>query len=196
MKSLSNKLPFIAIFFLCTACRVGESSAEPFQVVKVEDKYEVKLPNSLTNQDNLYEQASLQYGNRKADFFVAVIDENREEVYDVLYEVLKDSLRVKSKKRFAKKFHLKDYFNICRKGWVEAKMMQPSPKQITETTLNKYPAMVVETTESINGIAVFYVAAVVETPKRYYQIFTWTLESKKGKHYEQMKDIISSFKEL
>ena len=47
MKSLSNKLPFIAIFFLCTACRVGESSAEPFQVVKVEDKYEVKLPTLL-----------------------------------------------------------------------------------------------------------------------------------------------------
>ena len=54
--------------------------------MNIEDKYEVKLPNSLTNQNNLYEQASLQYGDRKTDFFVAVIDENREEVNDLLYE--------------------------------------------------------------------------------------------------------------
>ncbi len=98
-----SKLHFIALFLLTTACRVSENSTEPSQVVNIEDKYEVKLPNSLTNQNNLYEQASLQYGDRKTDFFVAVIDENREEVNDLLYEALKDSLRIRSKKAFCQK---------------------------------------------------------------------------------------------
>ena len=34
-------------------------------------------------------------------------------------------------------------------------MMRPTAKQITETTINKYPAIVVETTEEVNGIGVF-----------------------------------------
>ena len=54
-----SKLHFIALFLLTTACRVSENSTEPSQVVNIEDKYEVKLPNSLTNQNNLYEQASI-----------------------------------------------------------------------------------------------------------------------------------------
>lgn len=114
-----NKLHFITFFLLATACRVSENSSETSQVVNIEGKYEVKLPNSLTNQNNLYEQASLQYGDRKTDFFVAVIDENREELNDVLYEVLKDSLKFVAKKvllksssskiilRFAEKVGLK-----------------------------------------------------------------------------------------
>ena len=191
-----SKLHFIALFLLTTACRVSENSTEPSQVVNIEDKYEVKLPNSLTNQNNLYEQASLQYGDRKTDFFVAVIDENREEVNDLLYEVLKDSLRIRSKKAFAKKFKLRNYFEICRKGWAEANMMRPTAKQITETTINKYPAIVVETTEEVNGMGVFYVVAIIQTKKTYYHICTWTLANKKEKHYKQMKEIINSFKEL
>ena len=75
-------------------------------------------------------------------------------------------------------------------------MMRPTAKQITETTINKYPAIVVETTEEVNGIGVFYVVAIIETKKTYYQIFTWTLANKKEKHYQQMKEIINSFKEL
>jgi len=191
-----NKLYFIVLFLSATACRISENSTESSQVVNIEDKYEVKLPNSLTNQNNLYEQASLQYGDRKTDFFVAVIDENRSEVNDMLYEVLKDSLHIRSKNAFAKKFKLENYFEICKKGWAEANMMRPTAKQITETTINKYPAIVVETTEEVNGIGVFYVVAIIETKKTYYQIFTWTLANKKEKHYQQMKEIINSFKEL
>ena len=191
-----NKLHFITFFLLATACRVSENSSETSQVVNIEGKYEVKLPNSLTNQNNLYEQASLQYGDRKTDFFVAVIDENREELDDVLYEFLKDSLKIRSKKGFAKKFKLKNYFEICKKGWTDANMMHPTAKQITETTINKYPAIVVETTEEMNGMGVFYVVAIIQTKKTYYQIFTWTLANKKEKHYKQMKEIINSFKEL
>ena len=114
----------------------------------------------------------------------------------MLYQVLKDSLHIKNKKAFVKSFGLKDYFSICKKGWAEAKMMRPTDKQITETTINKYPAVVVETTETVNGIGVFYVVAIVETKKTYYQVFTWTLASKKEKNYQQMKDIINSLKEL
>ena len=64
----------------------------------------------------------LQYGDRKTDFFVAVIDENRSEVNDMLYEVLKDSLHIRSKNAFAKSLSLKNYFEICKKGWAEAKL--------------------------------------------------------------------------
>ena len=184
MKRLKRNLHFIFVFLLATACRVSDTSSEATQVVKVEDRYEMTLPNSLTSQNNLYEEASLQYGNGKSELFV------------VLYQVLKDSLHIKNKKAFVKSFGLKDYFSICKKGWAEAKMMRPTDKQITETTINKYPAVVVETTETVNGIGVFYVVAIVETKKTYYQVFTWTLASKKEKNYQQMKDIINSLKEL
>ena len=196
MKRLKRNLHFIFVFLLATACRVSDTSSEATQVVKVEDRYDMTLPNSLTSQNNLYEEASLQYGNGKSELFVAVIDEDRKELNEVLYQVLKDSLHIKNKKAFVKSFGLKDYFSICKKGWAEAKMMRPTDKQITETTINKYPAVVVETTETVNGIGVFYVVAIVETKKTYYQVFTWTLASKKEKNYQQMKDIINSLKEL
>ena len=57
MKRFNQKLPFIFILLLLVSCRATETSV---QVVKVEDKYEMKLPTSLTYQNNLYDQASLQ----------------------------------------------------------------------------------------------------------------------------------------
>ena len=90
----------------------------------------------------------------------------------------------------------KPRYNVCYQGWVEAKMMRPSAAKITTTTIHRLPAMVVETTEQVNGNKVFYIVAVVETEKTYYQIFTWTLDSKKTQNEQQMKEIISSFREL
>ena len=139
---------------------------------------------------------SLQYANPKEAFFVAVIDDNREELTEALFELLKDKLGVQTKKAFAERFRLKDYFDVCYQGWVEAKMMRPSAAKITTTTIHRLPAMVVETTEQVNGNKVFYIVAVVETEKTYYQIFTWTLDSKKTQNEQQMKEIISSFREL
>ena len=74
--------------------------------------------------------------------------------------------------------------------------MRPSAAKITTTTSHRLPAMVVVTTEQVNGNKVFYIVAVVETEKTYYQIFTWTLDSKKTQNEQQMKEIISSFREL
>jgi hypothetical protein len=65
MKRFNQKLPFIFILLLLVSCRATETSV---QVVKVEDKYEMKLPTSLTYQNNLYDQASLQYANPKEAF--------------------------------------------------------------------------------------------------------------------------------
>ena len=193
MKRFNQKLPFIFILLLLVSCRATETSV---QVVKVEDKYEMKLPTSLTYQNNLYDQASLQYANPKEAFFVAVIDDNREELTEALFELLKDKLGVQTKKDCTKRFRLKEYLDVCYEGWVEAKMMRPSAAKITTTTIHRLPAMVVETTEQVNGNKVFYIVAVVETEKTYYQIFTWTLDSKKTQNEQQMKEIISSFREL
>ena len=148
MKRFNQKLPFIFILLLLVSCRATETSV---QVVKVEDKYEMKLPTSLTYQNNLYDQASLQYANPKEVFFVAVIDDNREELTEALFELLKDKLGVQTKKAFAERFRLKDYFDVCYQGWIEAKMMRPSAAKITTTTIHRLPAMVVETTEQVNG---------------------------------------------
>ena len=50
MKRFNQKLPFIFILLLLVSCRATETSV---QIVKVEDKYEMKLPTSLTYQNNL-----------------------------------------------------------------------------------------------------------------------------------------------
>ncbi|WP_454980988.1 hypothetical protein [Capnocytophaga haemolytica] len=196
MRLLKQKVNVLTMLILLTSCRIREGSTDGLQLVKVDDKYEVELPNSFTKRANLYDEASLQYANNRSEVFVAIIDEDRDETNDILYEVLKDSLANTSKKAFLKSFSLNDYFNICKKGWSDAKMMYPAPKEIKKVMINDRPAFVVETTENVNGNEVYYIVAILETDKAYYQIFTWTLDSKKDKYSQQMKDIINSFDEL
>ena len=169
----------IALLFFATLTSCSES--KEVETVAVQDKYTLQLPDYLSEANDLHPDASLQYQNALKEFYVVVIDEQKQGFYDAaaMTDYTAD---------FA------GYHDILKNG-MEAEIDDVKISATVDTQVNGLKAKTLSLTGGIEGIPVYYEIGYLEGKDRFYQIVTWTLESNKDKYKEPMQKIISSFRE-
>jgi hypothetical protein len=150
-----------------------------FKEVKVNNRYSISIPDYLQPCTDLHKDASFQYQNTDKDIYAIVIDERKKtmENYDLDYDI-------------------DLYFNsIAKQPFLETikegKVSPPGRQDI-----NGHKALVADITGKVDGTAVYYRMAVIETPFAFYQILVWTRADNKDKYFPDMVKMIESFKEL
>lgn len=172
-----KKILALCLFTILLSC-----DSKEVQTVTIKNKYTLQLPGFLSKATDLHEDASLQYQNALREFYVVVIDEPKQDFYNIA-ETTED---------FPADFE--GYHQILRSGLEEAiEDIDIAPTK--DTQINGLKAKTFSLTGNIETIPVFYEIAYIEGKDRFYQIVTWTLKDNKEKYSEQMRNILSSFKE-
>ncbi len=179
MKLLSSSLLLLLILSAC-------STATQFNTVNIADKYTLDIPDYLTKTDDLNDDASLQYQNVIRECYTIVIDESKQELYDVIAASLELSEYPQS---------MEGYCALILHGMLDGGGMTDYKLEKNQT-INGLPAQFLSATLEVEGLQVFYKIAMIEGKKDFYQIMTWTLASNAEKQEADMDAILRSFKEL
>jgi len=174
------KLKFIAAsltLFLFISCN------HTVETVKVEGRYTIDLPSYLDKTEDLNKAASLQYKNAMREFYVLVIDEPKANFNKVLEEGELDYTA-----------NIDGYSKLLADDIAKSSGLAVTPKMET-TTINNLNARTIKFDGTVNGVNVYWIIAYVEGKNRYYQILTWTLDTKKTDNEADMNAIVESFKE-
>jgi hypothetical protein len=168
---LKNK--FIAVLFLLCSILAGCYYPEGYKIVTEKDRYTVDVANYLTKTRDLSTTPSLQYHNR----------------YRTVYLLIEDTHKYTTKESF------EDYHQKIIDGF-KKRFGAINITALPDTLLNGNRAVFEEITLKTDGENVWYYLATVETPKRYYQICSWTIERRKEKYENDIRQMVNSFKEL
>jgi len=179
---MRNVIIFIISLVLFVSCQ----SVDTEKTVTIEGKYSVSLPSFLTKVNNLVDGASLQYQHALKEFYVIIIDETKEEVYNAISE---NGLT----NRYTN--DLNGYASLILDN-IELSANVYDKSEILDTTINDMPAKVINLNAKISGVDIYYSIALIESSKRYYQVMTWTLTKYEYQYGDKMKNILYSLKEL
>lgn len=162
---------------------------DSFQEVKINGLYSMKLPDYLTEGNDLNDEASLQYQNIYKEVYVIVIDEPKQDFIDVFME-LGDYDSTKS---------ACDNYAEAQMESIEGNMETVTSKStLRKTKLNGAEARVADVAGTQAGIddPMGFTVAFVEGKETLYMIMTWTFEKDKAKYQDDMDMMVNSFKEL
>jgi hypothetical protein len=172
-----KKIIALCLFTVLLSCDSNE-----VQTVSIKNQYSLELPDFLSKARDLHEDASLQYQNALREFYVVVIDEPKQEFFDI----------ASTTTDFPADFN--GYHQILRSGLEEA-IQKIEITQSKDAQINGLKAKMFSLTGEIESIPVYYEVAYVEGKDRFYQIVIWTLKDNQEKYKTQMQQIIKSFKE-
>ena len=177
-----NKINILLALFLFYGC-ITVTNKNPdeyeFKEMKVKSQYSINLPDYLTHSETiLNEESSLEYSNKKKQFYVMVIDENKS-------DLTKDG----------EPYTLKDYFENSTSnlagGLMEVKTTPPEAIKING--LNGYKISI---GGKNNKTPLVYKCEILESSKHFYQVYCWTIIDLLPKNEKDMNTILDSFKEL
>lgn len=173
------------ILFVCVGL-ISCNKEVKNQTTIIENKYSMELPDYLTKTSSLNSEASLQYKNEMKELYVVVIDEP--------ISGFQEALELNNLTEDYKN-DLNGYSSIILDTFKENVDVTyvSDPK---ETTINGLPTILFEVKAKINGYVAYYHFAYLQGKENYYQVLTWTLDTKESEHKEKMEAIVNSFKEL
>jgi hypothetical protein len=172
---------FLLLCVFVLACQQVEKK----QLVTIQNRYSLELPDYLTQTTDLNEDASLQYKNSSKDLNVIVIDESKAAMQKVLEE-----------NNLLDQFpnDLGGYANILLED-LTLNINSVATPTVIDTLINGMPAKVTTVSGILDGTSLFYSVGFIEGAASYYQVMAWTLAEKQAEYQEQMKRIIYSLKE-
>jgi hypothetical protein len=180
---MRKTLIFILTLFFFQSCGSGEEE----QVIFVGNKYSLSIPSFLTKVNNLNDLASLQYQHAWKEFYVIAIDDSKEEMQKALIENDLTGLYENN---------IEDYSKLILNDYMES-LSNSYLSEIIDTTINNMPAKLTTLSGTIeDGIDVFFSIGFYEGKDSYYQVFAWTLSSKKHSYKPKMNKILYSLAEL
>ncbi len=170
----------LAVILLIMTFLTGLNAQTPAQNVNVKGLYSMDIPAGLSKTTKLNNLASLQYFNPSKEMYVIVIDES---VSDLAKSNLKLSLSI---------YFKMSVFNIVTglkdSNVADIKNDTRGNLRILQTDL--------EGKLKANDVGIFYRIAIIKSPTHFYQIFTWTLQSKKNESEPVFQQMIDSFAEV
>lgn len=173
---------FIILLMMFCACTDSDKTQE----VKIENRYVMVLPAFLKATEDLNDDASLQYANTSKEFYIMVIDEDKDELNVALLE---------SGSVDSTSMNLDGFCNVILNAYKQnVKILKESELEDLQINGLKAKKIVIESANDNTDVFVEY--AFIEGKKDYYQIFVWTLLSQKDKYRKQIEDAIASFREL
>ena len=176
----------------CSACKnfkAKENDSEPkdenFNIIGVNNEYQIEIPRFMNGTTGLNEEASLQYQSLRHEAYLLIIDEPKlgfEQVYRDL-EQYDDELSVLQNYRDARIQILSRTTKIINK-------FNSKPFKI-----NGLDAEFLELEAKVNGVEdeIFYFLTFVDGGEKVYMIMAWTVKNRKEEHKKTFKTIAESF---
>jgi hypothetical protein len=181
MKSITF-LGIIAILTSLNSCK----NDEDLQEVRIDNRYTILIPSYLTQVSDLNEDASLQYMDAFREYYVIVIDEDKDEFHAAIAEPMFENLYTKD---------IDGYANLLITNF-ESNVEVKTKTKTTATKINGMPARLVNMNASFDGVDVFCSLSYLEGKRRYYQVFSWTLQGNENKYKESLNAIAKTLKEI
>jgi len=152
-----------------------EKTQTPQTLTASDGSCQVIVPGNWRTQPNLNNEATIQAHNLMGKLHIIVFRESKED--------------------FGKKADLDFFTNSVRDNFKqmaeEAVLSEP-----LAININGYKARQFETSGEVENTKAKYLYEIIETPKNYYQIVTWTLASRYTENKAQLSEVIDSFKEI
>ena len=155
-----------------------------FEWVRVNNEYEIKLPDYMNETDYLNEDASLQYQNIFKETYIVVIDEPADD-FEMTFrdiDMYDESLTL-----------LQNYRDIQMQYFEEELEDYRKIDQHT-ISINGMDAEVVEADGSIDGVGIAYTNVYVHGRNKIYMILAWTLKERRNKFKNTFDKAIKSFR--
>ena len=162
------------------------SSFDGIQRVKIDDKYAVDLPAFLTPTTELNDNASLQYSNGLKEFYVIIIDENKESIINAVNDTRLAEFYDTSLDGYSQ-FMLRSYCESIKVNKIS---------NLENISINGLNARKVNMNGNVDGVDVYMEITYIEGQLNYYQLMTWTLLHNKENHLNNMQKMTYSFREI
>ncbi|MGL4597143.1 MAG: hypothetical protein ACRCYO_06435 [Bacteroidia bacterium] len=134
--------------------------------------YTIKLPSDL-KPATFNPAASLEYASEERELYAMIIDESKEKISS-----------------FGLDYDLDTYMKIALRS-VDSTGMH----MLNKMNIGTDKGLQAEVKSRYKGKEVVYKLTCIETPRYFYQILVWTLDSKFEKNKSDMDAMIQSFKE-
>lgn len=152
-----------------------------FNETVVEGRYSIAIPEYLEPTSDLHSKASAQYQSLDKEVYLVVLDDS---------------------KTFINRLEL----NYTLQSYTKLVLSQPFLKVLSRNrkvvqdsvskTVNGNNILLTTIEGEFSNQSIVYKLAVIETPKRFYQLVVWVRADKLLKREAEMLEIIESFKEL
>lgn len=165
---------------------VSCNSNKEDQLITVDNKFSIMLPGSMEAGKDLNDDAALQYQNIWQELYIIVIEESKTEVENAFAaNDLNNEFRL----------DVEEYNTLITNAFSEG-IGNSTVNAITDTVMNNMKCKITTIEGDIENVKAFYTLGICESETHFYQVLTWTLADKKADHFEKMKKMIYSFKEV
>lgn len=191
MKKLLIVFSVIAANFILNhpAFGVNAHKKTPVREANINGRYSMMLPEYLTEDSVLNNEASLQYSNIHKEVYIIVIDESKQDFIDVYTELNEYDSTQSALENYAR-----EQMESIRGAM--SKITYESKHRLLKTGCGKAITYDVsafqETIEDEMGFKV----AFIEGRLNLYMIMTWTFQSSIKLYQDDMDAMVKSFKEL
>ncbi len=154
--------------------------------VKINEQYSLEVPKFMTVSKELNDEASLQYQNTEEELYVIVIDEPKDEFVKVF----------KKEKGWDDKMTVAENYRRVQVASMKSGIKMKGKPVITATKASDVAVEIVDFSGRVKGVdfPIFYKTGFLECEGFVYMIMTWTLDSKKAFHNQDMEKMIKSFR--
>jgi hypothetical protein len=178
----SNLFLFCAGMALLASCGTGEVK---YEEARLEGVCTVSIPGFLKKVEGLVDGASLEFQNPYREFYVAIINEPKEDALPAIASYAVEDSPVASALDGYTKLVVRNFESAATRSKVE----------VSDAEVNGLKAQMANMTGNVD-VDVFFLTGVIEGKQHFHQIITWTLARRKGKHKPIMEAIIRSFREI
>ncbi|MCK6640955.1 MAG: hypothetical protein L6Q81_12810 [Bacteroidia bacterium] len=188
MKKLSLLSVLLLLLSVHLLAQNSNNDTTSSRIVDINGRYQMAIPNYLTEGNDLNDEASLQYQNIYKEVYIIVIDEPKQEFKDVFIEL----------GEYDTSKSILENYTLSQMESIKAAMItstQGTRRTIKSQSSEAIVYDVSGTQEGIEGEMGFTVA-FLEGRLNLYMILTWTFQKDKPKYQADMDAMIASFKEL
>lgn len=143
-----------------------------------DNKVQITIPDNWTQLDELKQinpKVSIPVGNKAAEKYAVVVST--------------------SKENFSEKITLDQCYETVAK-YLKQTITNAEISEVKDAEINGRKAKTFVIKGEINNIKVSYVYAIVDSPKAFHEVSTWTLTTKFDESKDELTKVVTSFKEL
>lgn len=163
-----------------------EESLTTFSTVEANNLYSLDVPGFLNKTTSLNDEASLQYENTSKEFYVIVIDEDK----DAFLEAI--NMDLNEDEMFLEEEVLDPYAYLQFTTFAT----DDQYNDFKDVEINGLNAQQLEIISKFDAYDVYYKMACIEGEDNLYFVVVWTLSDYQDDNEENMQKIIDSFKEI
>lgn len=182
-RAITKFLPALLLISFTLGCSIfnqlkkqAEADKKPQVITAGDNKSQLTVPGTWEKQRGLNNEASLQAAYLMGGQYAIVITESKKEIGTVSLQEFADAVKENTKK------------NVLLQD-----IVMSEPKLMT---INGYPAAQFETSGTAAGIKLNWIYTLVDAPKNYHQVITWSLAQKYEQNKPVLLEVANSFKEI